>query len=153
MENDPSADLTMNKMASPETLHGPVTIDGDLTVTGSIHCRNILGNVTSEVFANLYNGTVRAVTSTPNDQFITINISGVHSQNSNGSIAVSMTVTPPNGGSPYTVSTHFTDTSDNAPIWQTTACTPVPKGSSYVISSSNYKGVGADIVVTYMDLG
>ena len=152
MRNDSDADRAASKMAIPDTVHGPVTVDGDLTVNGSVQCRSILGNVVSEVFKNQYNGEIRTVTSAPNDQFVIINIIGVHNQRANGDICVSIAITAPNGGS-YSMSTHFADTSDDAPIWQTTVCAPVPRGSSYVISSSNYKGLGADIVVTYVDLG
>jgi|GEM_PF-3307319 len=137
----------------PDTLQGPMTIDGDLTVTGAIHCQKYFGNITSEIFSNLYSGTVKTVTSTESDQFVMINITNVHSQSENGDIAVYVNVTPPNSESSYSVSTHFTDTSDDAPIWQTTACAPVPKGSSFVIGCWNYKGVGADIIVTYINLG
>jgi len=63
-----------------------------------------------------------------------------------------MTVTL-NGGGSYSVGTHFTDTSDNAPIWEASACAPVPKGSSVEIGCANYKGLGADVVVTYINLG
>ncbi|MDG0022880.1 polymer-forming cytoskeletal protein [Trinickia sp. Y13] len=136
----------------PDTLQGPMTINGDLTVTGSIHCQKYFGNVTSEVFQNQYSGTIKSLTSTANDQFIIINIIGVHNQHANGDIGVGMTVTL-NGGGSYSVGTHFTDTSDDAPIWEATACAPVPKGSSVEISCANYKGLGADVVVTYINLG
>jgi cytoskeletal protein CcmA (bactofilin family) len=136
----------------PDTLQGPMTIDGDLTVTGALHCGKYFGNIASELYSNQYNGTIKSVTSVPNDQFIIINIVGVHNQHANGDIGVGIRVTLDGGGS-YSVGTHFTDTSDNAPIWEATACAPVPKGSNYELSCANYKGLGADILVTYINFG
>ena len=138
---------------SEHALKGPMTIDGNLTVTGSIDCQSYcFGSITTETHKSMGSGTLPAVGPTENDQFIIINITGVHNQRENGDVAVYLNVTP-NRGDVYTVSTHFTDTADDAPIWGASATTPVPKGSTYVIGAANYKGLSVDFTVTHINIG
>jgi cytoskeletal protein CcmA (bactofilin family) len=137
----------------PDTLQGPLTIDGDLTVTGSIDCQSYcFGSITTETHRGMGAGTLPAVGPTANDQFVLINITGAGNQTENGDVVVYISITPSRGDQ-YGASTHFTDTSDNAPIWGATATAPIPKGSTYQIGVYTYKLSTVDFDIIHIPAG
>jgi cytoskeletal protein CcmA (bactofilin family) len=139
----------------PDTLQGPITIDGDLKVTGSVDCQSYcFGSIITKSYSGLSTGTADKVTSTQNDQFIIINMTGAGNQkhHSNSTITVSLNVSPPNADG-YSVSVKMSEDSDTFPIWGSTAVAPVPKGSDYTITIWSDTSLTVDFNTVHINMG